>query len=52
VTRGDEGKITQIDTTGAKPSVLRTITLPTALAGGGYLTTVDSTVAPYDLSGR
>ncbi|MBF4594788.1 hypothetical protein ITJ58_13575 [Curtobacterium flaccumfaciens] len=52
VTRGDEGKITQIDTTGTKPSVLRTITLPTALAGGGYLTTVDSTVAPYDLSGR
>ncbi|MBF4606493.1 hypothetical protein [Curtobacterium sp. VKM Ac-1393] len=52
VTRGDEGKITQIDTAGKTPSVLRTITLPTALAGGGYLTTVDSTVRPYDLSGR
>ncbi|GAA1491961.1 hypothetical protein [Curtobacterium herbarum] len=52
VTRGGEGTITQIDTAGATPSVTRTITVPSDLSDGGYLTTVDSTVRPYDLSGR
>jgi hypothetical protein len=52
VTRGGEGTITQIDTAGTKPSVTRTITLPSDLSDGGYLTTVDSTVRPDDLSGR
>lgn len=52
VTRGGEGTITQVDTAGATPSVTRTISLPTDLSDGGYLTTVDSTATPYDLSGR
>ena len=52
VTRGGEGQITQIDTSTANPVVLRTITVPSDLSDGGYLTTVDSEVKPYDLSGR
>ena len=52
VTRGGEGTVTQISTRGSRPSVTRTITLPTALQDGGYLTTVDSSTTPYDLSGR
>jgi hypothetical protein len=52
VSSGGEGTVTQIDTAGAEPSVTRTITLPSELADGGYLTTVDPAVRPYDLSGR
>ncbi|WP_085484030.1 hypothetical protein [Agreia pratensis] len=51
-TRGGEGQITQIDTSSSKPSVTRTITVPSDLSDGGYLTTVDSSVKPYDLSSR
>ncbi|MDQ4503644.1 hypothetical protein [Sinomonas sp. ASV322] len=50
VTRGGEGKVTQVDTASSRER--RTIDYPTKLTGGGYITVVDAAVDGYDLNGR
>ncbi|RPE77920.1 MULTISPECIES: hypothetical protein [unclassified Frondihabitans] len=52
VTRAGTGTVIEIDLVRGVPRVRGAVALPSALADGGYLTTVDSGQAPFDLSGR
>ncbi|WP_316298817.1 hypothetical protein [Clavibacter michiganensis] len=52
LSRAGTGSVLEIDVSGTTATVRGTIAVPSALADGGYLATVDPHQRPYDLSGR
>ncbi|RIJ00619.1 hypothetical protein DZF93_18800, partial [Clavibacter michiganensis subsp. insidiosus] len=52
LSRAGTGSVLEIDVAGTTATVRGTIAVPSALADGGYLATVDPHQRPYDLSGR
>ncbi|MBF4617226.1 hypothetical protein ITJ44_03950 [Clavibacter sp. VKM Ac-2873] len=52
LSRAGTGSVLEIDVAGTRATVRGTIAVPSALADGGYLATVDPHQRPYDLSGR
>ncbi|MFD2339489.1 hypothetical protein FGG90_01240 [Clavibacter tessellarius] len=52
LSRAGTGSVLEIDVRGTTATVRGTIAVPSALADGGYLATVDQHQRPYDLSGR